>query len=340
MLLGATYVALGGLLASPCKLDQREDLPVEAFLHRDLVRQVVAAERVHDLPAALDLTGLEERHAEDPAGPAAARRHRVAGQSPADPRALLGGRDRGFEVTGVVLRKRQLAQRPREVVRAGRQPRRLDGRLAELDRVGHAPLHLEGVALDEPDRDQQPALAGGPGDRDAAVRVRGGVVVVLEVVLRPAEVVQRLQPGRQLGVRQPVDEAARFLTVLARRGDLSRGRLAERQRRRGRGDQDAVAGRTRRRQRPAAHRYRLLEVELVEAVHRQLELQRRRRRGRAIGQLVPGARQTPMGLLVSTEPVLDRRAARSQLHPARDRVGGKQRQRIQQRLPATLELTE
>ena len=43
---------------------------------------------------------------------------------------------------------------------------------------------------------------------------------------------------------------------------------------------------------------------------------------------------------MSTEPVLDRRAARGQLDPARQRVGGKQCQRIQQRLPAALEVAE
>ncbi len=47
-----------------------------------------------------------------------------------------------------------------------------------------------------------------------------------------------------------------------------------------------------------------------------------------------------MGLLVSAEPVLDGRAARGQFDPARHRVGRKQRQRIQERLPAALELAE
>ena len=240
----------------------------------------------------------------------------------------------------MVPRERELAQRPRELVRAGREPRRLDGRLAELDRVGDATLHLVRVALDECDRDQQPPLVRGPGDRDPAVRVRGGLVVVLEVVLRPAEVVQRLQPGRQLGVRQPVDEGRRLRAVLARGVDPSRGDLAERQRRRGRGDEGAVAGRAGRHERTLAHRDRLLEVELVEAVHRQLELQRRRGRRRAVGQLVPGARQPRMRILVPAEPVLDRRAARGQIDPARQRVGGQQGERLQERLPAALELAE
>ena len=156
------------------ELGEREDLPVEALLDGDLVRQVVAPERVHDLARALDLARLEQRVGEDPAGPAAAGGHRVAGQPPADPRALLGRRDRSLEVADEILRERELVQRPRELVRAGRQPRRLDGRLAELERVGHAPEHLERVALDEHHRHEQPSFARRPGDRDAAVGVGRG----------------------------------------------------------------------------------------------------------------------------------------------------------------------
>src|SRR5829696_9471178 len=128
MLLGATHVAGGSSVASKRELDEREDLPVEAPLDWDLVRQVVAAERVHDLQSALDFARLEQRHAEDPSGAAAPSGNRVAAHPPADPRALLGGRDRGLEVADVILRERELAQRPRELVRAGGEPRRLDGR--------------------------------------------------------------------------------------------------------------------------------------------------------------------------------------------------------------------
>ena len=206
-------------------------------------------------------------------------------------------------------------------MRARREPRRLDGRLAELDRLGHAALHLVRVALDEPDGDEQPSLARGAGDRDAAVRVRGGVVVVLEVVLRPAEVVQRLEPGRQLGVRHAVDEGGRLLAVLARGVDLSRGGLAERQRRRGGRDQGAVAGRARRREGPAAHRDRLLEVELVEAVHRQLDLQRggrRRRAGRpARPRRAPAARGPPRAGRASARSPRSARSGRRGAPPRR-----------------------
>jgi hypothetical protein len=65
----------------------------------------------------------------------------------------------------------------------------------------------------------------------------------------------------------------------------------------------------------------LLEVERVQAIHRQLDLQGRRRRRRAVGQLLPRARQAAVGVVVPAEPVLDRRAARGQLDPVRQRIG-------------------
>ena len=98
--LGATDVAVGGVRISARELDERQDLPVEALLHGDLVRQLVTSERVHDLPGALHLARLEQGDAEDPARAAAGGGHRGARHPAADPRALLGGRDRGLEVAG------------------------------------------------------------------------------------------------------------------------------------------------------------------------------------------------------------------------------------------------
>ena len=79
------------------------------------------------------------------------------------------------------------------------------------------PAELERVALDEHHRDEQPPLAGRPRDRDAAVDVGDGLVPVLEVVLGPAEVVQRLEARRQLGIRELIDLGERLGAVLARR---------------------------------------------------------------------------------------------------------------------------
>ncbi len=114
------------------ELDEREDLPVEAALDRDLVLELVAAERAHHLARALDLAGLEarDRRAASP-GPPPADGHRAAGQPAADPRALLARGDRAVEVAGEVARPAELEQRPEEVVRVGRQPRGLDRRLAQ-----------------------------------------------------------------------------------------------------------------------------------------------------------------------------------------------------------------
>jgi hypothetical protein len=174
----------------------------------------------------------------------------------------------------VVVSERQLEQRPRKVVGTGRESRGLDRRLAELDRVCHPPEHLEGVALDEHHREEQPSLALGSGDRDAAIGVCERRVVVLQVVLRPPEVVEGLQPRRQLRVPQPLHESERDLAVLARGLDLAGGGLAETQRRGGGGDERDIAARARGLECRAAHGHRLLEVQLVDAVHGQLDLQR------------------------------------------------------------------
>ena len=71
------------------ELGEREDLPVEAVLHGDLVEQVVAAEGVHASPMRAATSPASKRAmASDPAGPAAAGRHRAAGQ-PAARRGAL-----------------------------------------------------------------------------------------------------------------------------------------------------------------------------------------------------------------------------------------------------------
>jgi hypothetical protein len=87
-----------------------------------------------------------------------------------------------------------------------------------------------------------------------------------------------------------------------------------------------------------AHRDRLLEVELVEAVHGQLDLQRRRGGRRAVRQLLPRVRETAVGVLVPPEPVLDGRAAGGQVGALRVGLGRQQLERVQQRRAAALEL--
>src|SRR5204863_8657487 len=114
--LAAIEVRAGTVDVTERDLDEREDLPVDATLDGDLVLEVVAAERMHDLPRALHVAVLKARAGQLPARPAARRRHRAAGKAPADPRALLARRDRRLEVARVVVRPAELVERPEEVV--------------------------------------------------------------------------------------------------------------------------------------------------------------------------------------------------------------------------------
>ena len=111
-----------------------------------------------------------------------------------------------------------------------------------------------------------------------------GVVVALEVVLGPAEVVEGLQPGGQLLVGEAVDLLQRRRAMLSRGLDRPatpppRGRARTRP--------TAISARS-----PSStaassaslpHLQRLLEVHLVEAVHGQLDLERRGLRRRPAG---------------------------------------------------------
>jgi hypothetical protein len=200
-------------------------------------------------------------------------------------------------------------------MRVVRQPRRLHRGLAELAGLGQPSLHLVGVALDQHHRHQQATLARRASDGHAAVRARYRVVVALQVVLGPAEVVKRLQPWRQLGVRQPIDLRQRRVAVPARLRDRARSRLAEGQRRGGRGHQRPVAQNLRRVEGGPAHGLRLVEVHLVQAVHGQLDLKRHSRGGGFGRQLLPGAGEAGVSLVVAAHPVLHGGAQRDQLQP-------------------------
>ena len=248
-------VGAGGVDPAQRDLGEREDLPVEAHLDRDRPAEIVVAELAHRLEHRRRVAGLEPAYGERPAGAAAGRRHRATRQAPSDAQALLARGGGGIEMPRVVARPAELEQRPEQVVGVGGEPRDLDGGLAHRDRLRHPPLHLERVALDEHHRNEQPPLIGRARDRDAALGVRDRVVVALEVVLGPAQVVQRLQPRRQRRVGQTVDLLERLLAVLPRLRAATRCGLAERERRSGRRDQRAVAelrGRSRARRFPSS----------------------------------------------------------------------------------------
>ena len=152
------------------KRDERQALPVEASLHGHRARSILTDELEQERAAALDVARLEPRDREAPARPTAAVRDRGSGQPRIDARALLVGGDRTVEVAGVVQRPAELEEGAVELVRAGGEPRGLERRLAELDRLAQPALHLEGEVLGEQQRAEQLALAERPRDRDARAR--------------------------------------------------------------------------------------------------------------------------------------------------------------------------
>ena len=227
----------------------------------------------------------------------------------------------------------QLEQRPEEVVRVGREPRGLDGRLAQLERLGQPAHHLERVALHEHQRHQQPPLAGGARDRDAAVGVLDRRVVALEVVLGPAEVVERLELRGQLGVGQPLDLSQRHLAVLARRLDAAPSAASPRA---SAAAAAAISGRS-----PSAR-----AVSRAPRAPLAASARSRARRGRPppARSAAPPPRRSPSRGSSSQarvrrrcasswrpEPVLDRRAQGRQLHPPGHGLGRQQLHRLQQR---------
>ena len=228
------------------QLGQGEDLPVEAALDRDRVLELVTADRPHHLEARSISPSSNSVDASGQPGPAAAGGHRAAGEAPARRGALLACVDRGIEVAAVVVRPAELEQRPEQVVRV----RRTAAPPPPPPRTPRAPRpagpDLERVALTS-----IIGTSSRPSPVARAIRSALGVldrlVVVLEVVLGPAEVVGASRRGassasesRSICSTPPRD--ARSPPRSARR------RLSERQRRR-RGARSAARSPTRGRSR-------------------------------------------------------------------------------------------
>ena len=204
----------------------------------------------------------------------------------------------------------------------GGEPGGLDRPLARLERLGEPALVLERVAAREQHRHEHAALAGGARDRDAAVGVRDRGVVVLEVAPGPAEVVERLQPRRELGVRQPVDVLDRLARGGSRAGAVTPSTASAS------ASADAAAAISTRRpaaaSSPAPTRRR--------ARGRSRTCRSRPPPARSASAAAPApvrsgssfqaTRQPPVGVLVAPDPVLDGGAARGQLHAARDASAG------------------
>ena len=163
---------------------------------------------------------------------------------------------------------------------------------------------------------------------------------MLEVRLGPDEVVDGVEARCQLCVRELIDLGRGFHVVPARGVDLPGERLGEAEHRRGRCDERSVAHRARCHQGLPAHLRRLIELELVEPVQRELDLEHGGFGGRTVGDVLPGAGQAAVSVVVSAEPVLDRGALCRQLDPPSDSVRRQQLDRLQQRCATPVELAE
>ena len=187
---------------------------------------------------------------------------------------------------------------------------------------------------------EQPPLARGARDRHPAERMGARVVEELQVVLGPREIEQGLEAGREVGVRQTVELVTRLLTPRARSHRVAGDRLAEAQDSGCRGDQGCIPDGARGRERLRSHLDRSLEVQLVEPVDGELDLEDGRLRRRAVRQLLPGAGEARMGLVVTPQPVLDGGDRRGQLHLLKRALGGQQVDRLEQERAGSLELPE
>ncbi len=166
------------------------------------------------------------------------------------------------------------------------------------------------------------------------------VVVALEVGLGPGEVVEGVQARGELGIGEAVEQRDGLVAVLAGGGDLAGGGLAEREHGGRGGEQHAVLDAAGGLQRAAPVGEGLREVHPVQPVDGELDLQLGGRGARAVGQVLPGPGQAPMGVVVATEPVLDGGAHRGQLDAPARRARRQQLAGLQQRRAAVLELAE
>src|SRR5215211_2066390 len=115
------------------------------------------------------------------------------------------------------------------------------------------------------------------------------VLPALQEVVGPRQVVEGLEPRRQLLVVEDVDALDRLGAVLPCLADPALGGLAERERRGSGGDQRPVIVTARGLQRAPAELPRAIEVEPVETVERELDRQRDGLRRLAVRQLLPRA---------------------------------------------------
>jgi hypothetical protein len=128
--------------------------------------------------------------------------------------------------------------------------------------------------------------------------------------------------------------------VLAGRGDSRPRGLPQSQRGRRPRDQAAIGQLARRAQGALAHLEGLVEVVLVEAIHRQLDLESGGRGRALVRELLPRPREAAVSLLVAPLPVLDRCAQGGQLDPAHGGFGRQPLRRLEQAVSASIELTD
>ncbi len=168
-------------------------------------------------------------------------------------------------------------------------------------------------------------------DRHRSFGVGLRLLIAVEVELGAGEVGGGVEAKREFVIVQVRDEGRRLRAMrLGLRGG-SVGRAGEREHRDGGRGQRPVAERPCGAQRslgPLAHPP---VVHAEEAVHRELDHQRRRLGRRRVGKAVHRADEPGVRLLVAAEQVLDAGARRREPHPQRDRLGRDEPDALQQR---------
>ena len=199
-------------------------------------------------------------------------------------------------------------QRPRDLLRAAREPPGLDGLLRGV--AGAGELAEAEVRLDtaEEQRHDGAARPGRPGDAEAALDVAQGRREALEHRLGPGEEVEGLDVRAERGVVERVDEDGGLVGVGAGGGETTDGGVARGEDGEGLGPERAVAGEPGQLERLGPEGARADEVELVEPVDREQQRQVRGVRAARIGERLAGGDEPAARLGRPPFPLLHPRA--------------------------------
>jgi hypothetical protein len=232
--------------------------------------------------------------------------------------ALFGGGERDLDVAGRERREGAIAEIAGERLDVARQSCSLDGVVEQLGGFGQVAAQQLDLAEDRVWKRDEFALAGRPSDSYRAFGVGFGLLVAVEVELGAGQVGGGIEPKGEFVIVQSRDEGGRLrATCFGLRGGTAR-RGCERQHGDRGGGQRPVAERPCGAERPLGPVAHLLVVHAGEAVHRELDHERRRLPRGGVAQAVHRVREAGVGLLVAAEQVLHAGTGRREPHPQRD----------------------